>query len=183
MAHDTVDGEGWEDITTSLLASRVGAISPPTLTAFQPGGSGGIYQYAFAKNDNVYCLFHMPHDIDITNPFYFHVHWCTSGTSTQAVGWDLEYSFAKGHGQEAFSTSTTVSLSQAASAIPYMHQVVEMTDEQAVTAKETDSLILLHLKRNTTGSNADTVFGLTVDIHYKSTNRKTTRKAAPFYTS
>lgn len=179
-------GQGWEDIIIPLATAKIPGTSAPTWTAFK----GGTYAYAFAEGDIAHVAFHLPHDVDVSEGLYFHMHWTTNGVSVESVGWDIEYCGAKGHNQDTFSgtgaaDTNTVSVSEAASGTAFQHMVTEFnsTDAEAardVTAGETDSLYIVKISRNATGANTDTVFGLFLDIHYKSTNTKTYEKAPPF---
>ena len=114
---------------------------------------------------------------------YPHVHWTTNGTNTNTVKWELIYTYAKGHNQEAFPTETTINLEQAGSGTAWQHMIVEASDAQAFTAPEVDSLILMRVRRVTNGGtdNTDQVFGLFVDIHYQKDRFGTPQKSPNFY--
>lgn len=174
-------GDLWDDNLTSLLVSRPGATSP-TLTAFGPTGTN--QQWVFAVNDFVYTAgFHIMHDIKIDSKIYPHVHWTTDGTDVNTVKWELSFTIAKGHDQEAFPADTVINLEQAGSGTAWQHMIVEATDAQAVTAPEVDSLIIMRVRRvtNAATDNADDVFGMFVDIHYQKDRFGTVNKAPDFY--
>lgn len=174
-------GVRWEDNLTSLLTGRVGGTAP-TLTAFGPTGTNDAY--AFGINDFVYTSgFHITHDIKPDSKIYPHVHWTTDGTSTNTVKWELSFTYAKGHNQEAFPADTVINLEQAASGTAWQHMITEASDAQAFDAPEVDSIIVMRARRVTNAGtdNTDDVFGLFVDLHYQKDRFGTAQKAPDFY--
>ena len=174
-------GDLWDDNLTSLYTARPGATSP-TLRSFGPTGTN--QQWDFAVNDFVYTAgFHIKHDIKINSKMYPHVHWTTNGTDTNTVKWELSYTVAKGHNQEAFPADVVINLEQAGSGTAWQHMIVEATDDQAFDAPEVDSLIIMRVRRVTNGGtdNADQVFGMFVDMHYQKDRFGTLNKAPDFY--
>lgn len=174
-------GDLWDDELTSLIPSRPGATAP-TLTAFGPTGTNEAL--VFAVNDLVYTPgFHIRHTIKPNSKIYFHVHWSTDGISTNTVKWELSITYAKGHNQEAFPADTVVNLEEAASGTAWQHMITEMSDAQAITAPEVDSVVMVRLRRVTNGgtNNTDDVFGLFVDIHFQKDRFGTPNKAPDFY--
>jgi hypothetical protein len=175
---------GWKDLTSSMLGAGMPSQNAPTLTNFAPGGWTIRREYAFALNDYVYMQsFHVNHDIKPGGKAYIHMHWTTDGTSAAAVKWEFSYSRAKGHNQQAFSSPTTVSVTQAASGTAYQHMVAEIADIDALTLTEPDELIIITARRVTNGGtdNSDTVFGLMVDLHYEAEYYATKNKTPNFY--
>lgn len=171
----------WTDYLAPMSTAKLPAANYPTWAAFGP--SGNIYAYNFAEGDFIFLAgFHINHDIKAGSKMYPHVHWATSGTSTEVVEWEIEYTMAKGHNQEAFPAPSTVTVSQAASSTPWQHQISEATTETAIDAPEVDSLLLMRLLRTTTGNNTDSVFGLFVDLHVEIDRVGTKNKSPNFYT-
>jgi hypothetical protein len=173
-------GTHWKDLTVAGINGRVGAANAPTLTAFTPGGSGGLLQYAFIVGDYILASFHVNHDIKPNGQAFFHVHWTTDGTSTASVKWEVEYSLALGHNQAAFSTPAIITVEEAASGTAYQHMVTETATP--ITLAEPDIMLIARLRRITNGgtNNADTVFGLAIDLHYESDRDATPNRAPPF---
>lgn len=174
-------GDLWDDNLTSLFTSRPGATSP-TLTAFGPTGTN--QQWAFGVNDFVYTAgFHITHDIKIGSKMYPHVHWTTDGIDTNTVKWELSFTYAKGHQQEAFPADTVIEIEQAGSGTAWYHMISEVTDAQAFDAPEVDSLVIMRVRRITNGGtdNTDDVFGMFVDLHYQKDRFGTKNKAPDFY--
>jgi len=171
---------GWRDLRAPLIGAKVSGVSPPTLTAFGP--SGGMFQYKFLVDDEVFVAFHIDHDIKQGSTVYPHVHWATSSTSTNSVKWELEYMIAARTSEPAFPAPTVITVEAAANATAWAHQVTE--HGTGFTAPEVDSLILMHVKRITNGGseNGDNVFGLFVDLHYEAQQYGTLNRAPDFYT-
>lgn len=180
--YEKIRGPLWEDNLASLTPGKVPASAAPTWAAFGP--SAICFQWAFSVNDHIQTSgFHITHDIKPGSKIYPHVHWSTDGTSTNTVKWELSFTYAKGHNQEAFPADSTLQIEQAASGTAWQHMITEVSDAQAVTAPEVDSIIIMDVKRITNGGtdNADTVFGLFVDIHYQKDRFGTPQKSPDFY--
>ena len=90
----------WRDIIGSVAPKAIGAGSPAR--AVYAGGN--LADYAFAVNDVVDFIFHIPHDYVPGSDLYFHVHW--SHTDAVSVTGNAEFtiyhSYSKGHNQANF---------------------------------------------------------------------------------
>jgi hypothetical protein len=176
------DDFGWRDITAEVLTRGVGSTDP----AWTQIGTSAFYAYAFAVNDVCWMNYHVPHDIVPNAQVFFHTHWLTSGTSTNTVKWQWEYVYAKGFNQAAFGVGSpsTVTAEQAASGVAYQHMITETVGQTISGLTEPDGIIQVKITRLTNGGseNNDTVFMLTGDVHYQSTNHATYGKAPNFYT-
>lgn len=180
--YEKLRGPLWDDNLTSLTPGKVPASAAPTWTAFGP--SGICFQWVFGIDDHIQTAgFHITHDIKPGSLIYPHVHWSTDGTDANTVKWELSFTYAKGHNQEAFPADITVTLEQAASGTAWQHMIVEALDAQAFVAPEVDALIIMDVKRITNGGteNTDDVFGLFVDLHYQKDRFGTPQKAPDFY--
>ena len=172
---------GWRDITSEITTRGVGA-TDPTWTQV---GSSSFYAYAFAINDVCWINFHVPHDIVPNGLVHFHVHWFPSGTNAQPVKWQFQYCYARGFNQDAFNVAgTTITAEEAGPGVAYQHMVTETTGQQIANLNEPDGIIQCKITRLTNGAteNTDTIFLLTADLHYQSTNMATYGKAPNFYT-
>ena len=175
-------GPLWEDELTSLTAGKTPAANAPAWTAFGP--SGVNYQWAFGVNDHIQTAgFHVTHRVKPGSKIYPHIHWTTDGIDTNTVKWEISYTIAKGHNQEAFPADSTLQLEQAGSGTAWQHMIVEATDAQALDVPQVDSLIIADVKRITNGGtdNADTVFCLFIDYHFEMDRFGTPQKAPDFY--
>lgn len=175
-------GYGWRDLTSELF-TRGGAASP-SIAQFR----NGIYLYAFPSNQmkEVFVQFHIDHDYKLGSNLYPHIHWAANTTTaTGNVRWGFEYSVAKGHGQQAFGATTIIYSSYTfTSNQQYIHHVSEVSDGDAISGAniEPDSVVLMRIFRDVDNDNfADTVFGITADIHYQADRYCTKNKAPNFY--
>ena len=173
---------GWKDNVMPLNAAGVPVSNAPTMTSF--GSSGIREELAFAVND--YCFisaFHINHDIAINGDCYLHVHWSSNGTDTNPVKWQFDIMRALGHQQAAYSAPASITVSQNAQGTAWYHMIAEVAIGDKLTLTEPDELILVTLKRITNGAteNTDTIFGMTVDMHYESDRDSTLNKAPNFY--
>jgi hypothetical protein len=171
----------WTDYLTPIGTGKVPPAAAPTWTAFGP--SGNIFAYAFAEGDYIFVGgFHINHDIKRGSKVYPHVHWTTDGTSTGLVEWEIEFTYCKGHNQEAFPAPTVVTVGSAASGTAWQHMISEVVTGDAFDAPEVDSIVLMRIKRNSTSpTNEDAVYGLFVDMHVQIERSGTLNKAPDFY--
>lgn len=175
--------EGWDDITADLTAGKPGATSP-TWASYRDG----IYAWSFgaASDDEIFITFHIKHDYADGTKVYPHFHFSPPGgsTATGVVRIGFEYTVQKGHQQGAFPATTTVYVDHSIdSADPYGHRIAEVSDAQAFSAFEADSLILMRVFRNGSHANdtfGDPIFGLTADIHFQTDRQSTPNKSPPF---
>ena len=175
--------KGWKD-SVSLVSAAPGGASAPTLTNFGAAGTLQRQEYAFAVNDYVFIgAFHVNHDISSGCKCYPHIHWSTNGTSLNTVKWEFHIRRALGHNQAAFGAPTMISVTQAGSGTAWKHMIAEVAIGDSLTLTKPDELILVTVRRVTNGGveNADTVFGLLVDLHYEADRQATINKAPNFY--
>lgn len=181
IVYEKLRGPLWYDNLTSLNTAKPGA-SAPTLRAFGPTGNNQLYD--FAIGDILYTAgFHINHDIKPGSKIYPHVHWSTNGVNTNTVKWELSWTVAKGHQQEAFPADTVINLEAAASGTAWYHMITEATDTQTFDAPEVDSIVIMRIRRVTNGGtdNTDQVFGIFVDLHYQRDRFGTPQKSPNFY--
>lgn len=175
---------GWRDLTADIIVRGTGANDP----SFAQYGATSFYQYQLSATtmQQVFLVFHVPHDYVPGTQIYFHAHWSNAAATpnTGNVVWGFEYSFAKGFDQEAFPASATATVTQASPATRYRHMVAETTGV-TITGLEVDGLILVRAYRDAAAGGdtcTDAVFLHTVDIHFQSTGYLTTKNKAPnFY--
>lgn len=174
---------GWRDITSEIDARGSGG-NDPTFSTYT-GTNFFLHQFSATTMQQVYITFHVPHDYVPGTDIYIHAHWSNAAAApnTGNVIWGFEYSYAKGHGQEAFPASTTVTVTQACPATRYYHNIAETT-AITIAGLEVDGLIMVRAYRDAAAGGdtcTDAVFVHTVDIHYQSTNMATKAKAPNFY--
>ena len=176
------DSSGWKDNVMPLSASGVPQVNKPLMADF--GVSGSRQELAFTIND--YCFIHalhVNHDIKINGDAYIHVHWSSNGTDVNPIKWEFEIMRALGHQQDAFGAPVTFTVEQTPQGIAWYHMIAEVSASDVMTLMEPDELILVTLKRVTNGvtENTDTIYGITVDIHYESDRDSTLNRAPDFY--
>ena len=178
------EGEpGWDDLIGPMAGGKTTTANDPTWAVFR----NGIYSYSFPQNamTELWLVFHLNHGYAPGTKIYPHIHWATAGTDTGVVRWGIEYTIAKCYDQQAFPASSTIYLEHAASATPYMHQISETTEPNAIVATnlEPDSLILVRVFRDGTHANdtcTNAAFGLTCDLHFQRNGVSTLNRNYPF---
>jgi hypothetical protein len=174
---------GWRDLTSDIQVRGTGAADPTF--AVYTGTTLRGYSFSATVLQEVFMVFHVPHDYLPGSAIHFHAHWSNAEATpnTGSVVFGFDYSFAKGFSQEPFAASTIVRVTQACPAIRYTHNVAE-TAAVAITGLEVDGLVLVRAFRDAahvSDTCTDAVFLHTVDIHYQSTNMATKNKSPSFY--
>lgn len=175
---------GWRDILGQIEIRGSGAADPTF--AFYTGTTMRQYQFSATVMNEVFIVFHVPHDYVPGSDIHFHMHWSNAAATpnTGNVVWGFEYAFAKGFNQAAFPAFQTVTVTQACPATRYQHMIAE-TAAVTIAALEVDGLILVRAYRDAAAGGdtcTDAVFAHTADVHYQSNNMATKAKAPNFYT-
>jgi hypothetical protein len=174
----------WRDLTGDITVRGSGAADPTFAT--YTGTVMRQYSFSATTEQEVFIVFHVPHDYVPSTNIYLHAHWSNAAATpnTGDVVWGFDYSFAKGFNQEAFPAFTTITVTQACPATRYQHNIAETTAITIASLTEPDGLILVRAYRKA-ADGADTctdaVFLHTVDIHYQSTGIGTKNKVNNFY--
>jgi hypothetical protein len=174
---------GWRDLTAPVDVRGIG-VNDPSFAVYT-GTTLRAFQFSAGTMNEVFFVFHVPHDWVPSTAIYFHAHWSNAAAApnTGNVVWKFDYSFAKGFGQEAFPAIQTAEVTAASPAVRYTHNVSE-TAAVTIALMEVDGLILVRGYRdaaNVLDTCSDAVFLHTMDIHYQSTNMATKNKAPSFY--
>lgn len=179
----------WRDLFPTAFSGAAGIA--PSLAAVR----GTVRAWQYTVNDELQFIFHVPHDYVPGTDLHVHVHWChaSAAVTSGGVTWSCTTSLAKGFNQAAFPAEKTVTITQTASTTQYQHMVAETAITTATgggTATlhdralvEPDAIIIMRfwLSGNTMNGTPEP-FGLSVDLHYQSTNLGTKQKAPDFYT-
>lgn len=181
--YERFGGNIWYDMLAPISsAGRRGATSDFDWTEYD---GTGIYQPDFDINEDGIAVFHINHDVKRGALMYPHVHWSTDGIDTNPVHWELNYVYANRDDvtPTVFSPKQTITLIGTPSGTAFTHMVTEVSDSNAVTMFEVDSIILMQIKRITNGAteNTDVVFGHFVDIHYQRERFGTISRSPDFY--
>ena len=104
---------GWRDITAEVTVKGAGAANP-TFAIY----TGTVMQeLSFSPSALQECFinFHLPHDYVQGTPIHIHSHWSNAAVApnTGNVVWGFDYSYAKGHQQQAFPAFANQLVTQA----------------------------------------------------------------------
>jgi hypothetical protein len=167
----------WDDLRITAGAFQFLGSSDPTLTTWQPSGSGASYLvYVFAKNDEVFAVAQLPHGYKEGSDLKVHMHWTPRNRGNEEsgslVGWKVDYSIANVGSN--FGASTTADLSDACSGVDDRHEITSGVTVSG-TGLTVSSMVMLRIYRSDTGAD-DTWVGtiaaelpalLEFDIHYQ----------------
>ena len=176
---------GWKDNLASFTSANVAGANVPAWAQMRDG----IYAYSFSASlmNELWLNFHIDHDYAPGTVLYPHVHFVPSANASGVVRWGIEYTYAKGHGQQKFPATTTVYVEATIGATDqYLHIISEVVDGDAIPADEieVDGVVMTRIFRdaghvNDTYPNA--VFGIYADLHYQTDRLATIAKAPDFY--
>jgi len=188
---DTTPTFGWADITADIVVK--GGANTPTWAVFR--GNLSAYQFD-TVNDEVWQIFHIPHDYVPGTDVLIHAHWgLDTADATNSIAWTFNAAFGLRNDTTpaAFSTETTVTATHDASVInvpQYGHVVSEAAltgtgadgvGELGGTALAVDGLVMVKTSL-TADAGGISPFLFTVDLHYQSTGIIGTKdNAPPFY--
>lgn len=167
----------WDDLRIVPGSFQRAGSSDPTLSDWQPGGSGTTFKvYKFSKNDEVFASVQMPHGYKEGTDLQFHIHWtpCDRGNEEigNAVGWKVDHSIANVNG--TFPSSSTVDLSDTVTGTDDKHEITSSVTVSG-TGLTISHMIVLRIYRSDTGTD-DTWVGNTAatspailefDIHFE----------------
>ena len=170
---------GWRDNLAAIVGESKG-VGAPTMSPF--GITGNCHQMKMAIGDSVYVNWHINHDVKPGSISYFHAHWSTDGTQTNAVTWRFKVIYCAGHNQANYPAESNVDLTEAAHGTIWRAMITE--DSVGFTSPEIDSLVIVEIERitNVTGTdNTDDVFLNYADIHYQVDRYATPNRSPNFY--
>lgn len=181
----------WHDLLGDIQARGTGPTDPNWATY-----RGNIKQYQFTVGDEVWNIYHIPHDYVPNSALYLHVHWSHIATTVTggSVTWGWDVTYAKGHNQAAFPATVNPTLVCDASTTQYQHIISEfqLSDVSPSgtqidsTQIEPDGVILLrtYLSANditVSGGGTPEPFLHYVDLHFQSTGIGTKQKDPNFW--
>ena len=175
---------GWTDNVQAFhTGGNVAGNKKPIFAAFT--GGIGAYSFTHTSEPEIHLVYHIEHDYMPGTNVFPHVHWAPSDTSAGVVRWGIEWTHAKGHGQEAFTESQTIYVEEAAGRQALFHQVTETAYPGIyIEGLEADSIVLIRIFRNSNHANdtyAAPVFGLAADLHYQVSQVATIGKTPDFF--
>ncbi len=166
-------GERWQDLLSEITTRTTPGPGTPVFNVFR----APVRAYQFVVGNEVYNTFHIPHDWKIGTSLYVHVHWAGDNADTGTVTWDLNWTYARGYGQQAFPACSSLQVTQAHCGVAYGHNIAEMSDAQAFVPDgcETDGLLMVATKLSAQAYTGN-VFGFYIDLHYQSDELLTTTR-------
>lgn len=196
LSHSEMDGnlshfdertkDGWADIVAEFYTR--GGPSSPNTTGFREG----IYLYEFDADTTMeaFANFHIPHSYKVGTMLYPHVHFSVNTNATGVVRWGFEWTYARRHDSTGTRTFGNTGFLYKEFTVPansaYTHFVAEVDDLAGIpsTDVEVDGMILMRIFREAAHVNdtfADSVFGITVDVHHETDRHATPQRAPDFY--
>lgn len=192
---------GWNDLELLEFPDPAGT-DAPQIVAFRGGVRGHFYQ-TVGTSDKMDLRGHIQHHFAPNTIAYLHVHWSHDATAISGnIVFTFESTYAKGHNQEDFPTTKTITLTYNTTDITttprYRHRIEEVQWSSAggsgtlfdTAGIETDGLILGTITMTTlpTLTGGTLVAGNPgvwihrVDIHHQTTSIGTKNRAPPFFT-
>lgn len=174
------NGWGWRDILGQLNVRGVGA-NDPTWALYQTNDR----RFQFGVNDELWVIYHIPHDYVPGTALHIHTHWSISaGGVTETITWGFDVTYAKSHQQAAYPAmvNTTVAAVTSTTAKTAMLTETPITGVGLLDASliEPDGLVKVRIYLHA-NSGAEAPFLDIADLHYQSTNVGTKNKTASFY--
>jgi hypothetical protein len=153
------------------------------------GSYKGLAFSGTAMNE-VYMLYHIPHDIKPNTRMIPHFHWSPLDGSAGNVIWFFEYHYAKrdGGANDVFPAAATLSATGTPSSEggANAHVVTEIPDpNNGILVTEPDGLLLVRIYRD--GANVGDTYSPvcwlhSVDLHYQSDREGTPSRNPDYYT-
>ncbi len=168
----------WDDLMINSGAFAFAGASNPTLSDWQPGGSGATFKaYKFIKGDEIFFSAQLPHTYKEGTDVCAHVHWTPGDRGSEEsgayVGWKLDYSWINVNG--VFLPSSTIDMSDTCTGVDDHHEVSAGLTDLDGTGMTISSMITGRLYRSDTGAD-DTWAGVTaaqspallqIDFHHQ----------------
>ena len=122
----------------------------PSWTEYISGFQG--LTFSGTAMNQVWVDFCIEHDIAPNTKIYPQIHWMPLNNTTGAVRWGIEYIIAKGHGQAAFPTQSTIVMINHTVPLNSLnkHMITEVPDISAILSSqiEPDSVIKMRIFRD-----------------------------------
>lgn len=172
----------WKDLMSTFTEGKAATL-PPSFEVWL----GGIFAWNFDTGHQLFLTFHLDHDYAVGTDFFPHVHWCpeTDMADGETVSWEIEWTAARGHRGEVFSTPDTIATAEltytSVGVTPAnTHIITEVATGVQPTDAEVDMIIAARVSRGA-GTYVDGVFGFSLDAHYLADHFGTINKAPDFY--
>lgn len=175
----------YNDYTTSSASIAKKGGTTPTLKTFV----GTLDNFAFEPSlmNEGFFEVHILHDFKAGSTPSFHVHWAHNNAAPSGeVVWKIDYAYAKGYGEGAFSAVRTLTAIQTAG-LQYGHFITDDEDMPVDPLDcvniEPDGIFQCRIYRDATNG-ADTfnddAFLIEVDMHFEMAQHGTIERNRPF---
>lgn len=175
----------WKDLSGEFTVRNLSGGNNPTWGTIFDNLQGLVF--SASTMNQVWVDFHINHDIALGTKVYPHIHWIPLTNASGTVRWGIEYSVAKGHGQQVFHPSVTVYVNHSIPANSFKkHFVSEVSEADAIppTNIEPDSFVKVRVFRDANNA-LDTypgeVHAWFADLHYQAERIGTMNKAPNFF--
>jgi len=177
------NGRVWYDLTSNFIVRNFNGGNNPSFGVVQ-GNLQGLLFSATTMNQ-VWCDYHISHDIALGTKLYPHVHWMPITDDVGVVRWGIEYTVAKGHQQQSFHSPVTVYVTQhITTPSRFLHCIAEVSELDAVPAinVEPDSFVKIRVFRDAVNdSYPAAIHAWHCDLHYQIERTGTINRAPNFY--
>lgn len=181
----SADAYVWDDLIQSFVVKSTNGLNNPTFGSW--GGNMQGLLFSPSEMNQVWADYHISHKYAMNTNVFPHIHWLPTTTATGVVRWGVEYRYAKGHGQQAFSTPVTFYMEHTITSNSFeTHFVTEASNEQSFGAGvlEPDTAIKIRFFRDAAHANdtyPDPVHAWQGDLHYQIGQLGTRNKAPNFF--
>ena len=158
----------FDDLRVPISSAKLLGNSDPDWETFV----GGTYALAFADNvdQEVFFSCQIPHGWKLGSNLNPHIHWSPDGTDTGSVTWKLEYAISDISG--TFTSSTTMSATDAGDGVDRKHQYVDLGDIDMSAYTETNDVSIMLINRlwrdvDDGDDFSGDAFLLEIDFHYE----------------
>lgn len=175
----------WKDLSGEFTVRNLSGGNNPTWGTIFDNLQGLVF--SASTMNQVWVNFHINHDIALGTKVYPHIHWLPLTNASGTVRWGIEYSVAKGHGQQVFHPSVTVYVNHTIPANSFKkHFVSEVSEADAIppTNIEPDSFVKVRVFRdakNALDTYPGEVHAWFADLHYQAERIGTMNKAPNFF--
>lgn len=175
----------WDDLVQPFVVRSTTGVNNPSTGSWSDNMQGLLF--SGSTMNQVWADYHITHTYAMGTNVFPHIHWLPTTTATGTVRWGVEYRYAKGHGQQAFTAPVTFYIEHnIASASFEKHMVSEATDLQAFGAGvlEPDAVIKIRFFRDAGHANdtyPDDVHAWQGDLHYQIGQLGTRNKEPDFF--
>lgn len=175
----------WKDLIGEFNIKNISGGNNPTWATLFDNLQG--LSFSGSTMNQVWVDFHIPHDYALGTKVYPHIHFMPLSNNSGNVRWGIEYSIAKGHGQQSFPATTTIYVTQTVPANSrYKHFIIETDDNNAINSLniEPDSFIRTRIFRdanNSLDTHSAAVNAWQCDLHYQAERIGTMNRKPNFF--